>query len=189
MWLTNGDPPSSWILQCLQLKVTNVCVLSAIFFYFYLQSNSIHNTVCLSVCLSVPRFVCAPNMHIAPQLQLDIRACFCKGNSIHTVVCLSVICSQFLKSTIQLFSGTICCVLPIPRNLNWRPLPNLYCQPYFRISCSSLRELWSDQSVWSTGSPQTPARFSCLFTLEKRKLQAVFGHVMLISGGNLGPHS
>jgi hypothetical protein len=32
--------------------------------------------VCVSdVCLSVPRFVCAPNIHTAPQLQLDIRAC------------------------------------------------------------------------------------------------------------------
>ena len=33
--------------------------------------------VCLSVCLmSVPRFVCPPKMHIAPQLNLDIHACF-----------------------------------------------------------------------------------------------------------------
>ena len=31
--------------------------------------------VCLSVCLSVPRFVCGQNMHLAPQLLLDIRAC------------------------------------------------------------------------------------------------------------------
>jgi hypothetical protein len=57
----------------------------------FFVAEQLYTQPCVCVCLSddclmsVPRFVCAPNMHISPQLQLDIRACFDKAKMTPTL--------------------------------------------------------------------------------------------------------
>ena len=64
-----------YLLQfpCTKYKLFAPVVRLAIFLFTLAWSNSIPTPVCL---MSVPRFVLPPNMHLALQLQFNIRSCF-----------------------------------------------------------------------------------------------------------------